>query len=199
MGGVAGVARQGLADGAPASRRLFGRRPRRPGTRENGASRVVPHSPAHPGGGAGRRHDSRRDASAPGGVRPVLVTVEFNSIRRVHVLLTCRNHNSRKVRTVSHPAVTSAIPGTAKLSHSTDNLGAARGPLPDEKTREKMVASSAGVAPPDPRHERDPAGGNGLVQAESNGRGGLELRDAVSGDMSSTFGVAGSGGGDVHG
>lgn len=41
---------------------------------------------------------------------------------------------------VSHPAVTSAIPGTAKLSYLHDNLGAARGPLPDEKTRAKMVA-----------------------------------------------------------
>lgn len=41
---------------------------------------------------------------------------------------------------VSHPAVTSAIPGTAKLEYLRDNLGAARGPLPDAKTREKMVA-----------------------------------------------------------
>lgn len=41
---------------------------------------------------------------------------------------------------VSHPAVTAAIPGTAKLSYLRDNLGAARGPLPDEKTRAKMVA-----------------------------------------------------------
>ncbi len=41
---------------------------------------------------------------------------------------------------VSHPAVTSAIPGTAKLTYLRDNLGAAGGPLPDEKTRQKMVA-----------------------------------------------------------
>ncbi|MGZ8781834.1 MAG: aldo/keto reductase [Thermoanaerobaculia bacterium] len=41
---------------------------------------------------------------------------------------------------VSHPAVTSAIPGTAKLTYLRDNLGAARGPLPDEKTRQKMAA-----------------------------------------------------------
>ena len=41
---------------------------------------------------------------------------------------------------VSHPAVTSAIPGTAKLAYLHDNLGAARGPLPDEATRKKMVA-----------------------------------------------------------
>lgn len=41
---------------------------------------------------------------------------------------------------ISHPAVTSAIPGTAKLAYLRDNLGAARGPLPDEATRKKMVA-----------------------------------------------------------
>ena len=41
---------------------------------------------------------------------------------------------------VSHPAVTSAIPGTAKLAYLTDNLGASLGPLPDAKARQKMVA-----------------------------------------------------------
>ena len=41
---------------------------------------------------------------------------------------------------VSHPAVTSAIPGTAKLAYLKDNLGAARGPMPDAATRKKMAA-----------------------------------------------------------
>lgn len=41
---------------------------------------------------------------------------------------------------VSHPAVTSAIPGTAKLEYLKDNLGAGRGPMPDAATRKKMVA-----------------------------------------------------------
>jgi aryl-alcohol dehydrogenase-like predicted oxidoreductase len=41
---------------------------------------------------------------------------------------------------VSHPAVTSAIPGTAKMTYLTDNLGASQGALPDEATRQKMVA-----------------------------------------------------------
>jgi aryl-alcohol dehydrogenase-like predicted oxidoreductase len=41
---------------------------------------------------------------------------------------------------ISHPAVTSAIPGTAKLAYLKDNLAAARGPLADEATRAKMVA-----------------------------------------------------------
>lgn len=41
---------------------------------------------------------------------------------------------------ISHPAVTCAIPGTARLAHLADNLGAARGPLPDEATRRRMAA-----------------------------------------------------------
>lgn len=40
---------------------------------------------------------------------------------------------------VSHPAVTCAIPATSKLHHLEDNMGAAFGRLPDEKTRQKMV------------------------------------------------------------
>jgi aryl-alcohol dehydrogenase-like predicted oxidoreductase len=41
---------------------------------------------------------------------------------------------------ISHPAVTCAIPGTARLAYLVDNLGAARGPLPDEATRRRMAA-----------------------------------------------------------
>lgn len=39
---------------------------------------------------------------------------------------------------VSHPAVTVAIPGTSKVSHLVDNLGAAMGTLPDNRQREMM-------------------------------------------------------------
>lgn len=39
---------------------------------------------------------------------------------------------------LSHPAVTVAIPGTSKITHLVDNLGAATGKLPDEKQREQM-------------------------------------------------------------
>jgi len=39
---------------------------------------------------------------------------------------------------LSHPAVTCTIPGTSKITHLMDNLGAAMGRLPDEKQREKM-------------------------------------------------------------
>jgi aryl-alcohol dehydrogenase-like predicted oxidoreductase len=41
---------------------------------------------------------------------------------------------------VSHPAVTAAIPGTAKMEYLTDNLGAARPPLPDAAARRRMAA-----------------------------------------------------------
>lgn len=39
---------------------------------------------------------------------------------------------------LSHPAVTCVIPGTSKVTHLVDNLGAGMGRLPDEKQREKM-------------------------------------------------------------
>lgn len=39
---------------------------------------------------------------------------------------------------VSHPAVTVAIPGTAKVEHLEDNLGAARGRLPDAEMRRRI-------------------------------------------------------------
>lgn len=45
---------------------------------------------------------------------------------------------------VSHPAVTSAIPGTAKVSYLNDNFAASFGPLPDAATRKRMVALMEG-------------------------------------------------------
>jgi aryl-alcohol dehydrogenase-like predicted oxidoreductase len=39
---------------------------------------------------------------------------------------------------VSHPAVTAAIPGTTNVRHLEDNLGAARGVLPDAATRQRI-------------------------------------------------------------
>ncbi|MGD9868772.1 MAG: aldo/keto reductase [Hyphomicrobiales bacterium] len=40
---------------------------------------------------------------------------------------------------ISHPAVTCAIPATANPEHAKQNIGALRGPLPDQKMRERMV------------------------------------------------------------
>jgi len=40
---------------------------------------------------------------------------------------------------LAHPAVTCAIPGTRNPRHIDDNLGAARGALPDAQTRRKMA------------------------------------------------------------
>ena len=42
---------------------------------------------------------------------------------------------------VSHPAVTCAIPGTTQISHFDDNIGAARGALPDAGQRKQMEAT----------------------------------------------------------
>ena len=39
---------------------------------------------------------------------------------------------------ISHPAVICAIPGTTKEHHAIDNLGAARGRLPDMTVRKVM-------------------------------------------------------------
>ena len=39
---------------------------------------------------------------------------------------------------IGHPAVTCAIPGTRQPAHAADNLGAARGQLPDQAMRRKM-------------------------------------------------------------
>lgn len=41
---------------------------------------------------------------------------------------------------VSHPAVTCAIPATTSVAHVEENMGTARGPLPDEKDRRRMAA-----------------------------------------------------------
>ncbi len=40
---------------------------------------------------------------------------------------------------VSHPAVTTAIPGTARPDYLTDNIGASRGGLPDAAMRRRMA------------------------------------------------------------
>jgi aryl-alcohol dehydrogenase-like predicted oxidoreductase len=40
---------------------------------------------------------------------------------------------------VSHPAITVAIPGTAKMEYLTDNIGAARGAMPDAAARRRMA------------------------------------------------------------
>ena len=40
---------------------------------------------------------------------------------------------------LSEPAVTCAIPGTAKMTYLVDNLGAARGRLPDPELRQRMI------------------------------------------------------------
>jgi len=40
---------------------------------------------------------------------------------------------------VSHPAVTCAIPATTSVAHVQENMGVARGPLPDEPMRQRIA------------------------------------------------------------
>jgi len=44
---------------------------------------------------------------------------------------------------ISHPAITCAIPGTGKPAHLADNLGAARGVMPDAALRTRIAAATA--------------------------------------------------------
>ncbi len=46
---------------------------------------------------------------------------------------------------VSHPAVTCAIPATSQVAHVRQNMGAARGPLPDAALRVRMAADVAAM------------------------------------------------------
>ncbi len=46
---------------------------------------------------------------------------------------------------VSHPAVTSAVPGMAKAEYVTDNLAAAQGRLPDAAMRRRMESFIDGL------------------------------------------------------
>ena len=44
---------------------------------------------------------------------------------------------------VSHPAITCAIPATSNPAHASENMAAARGPLPDEALRQRIAAHLA--------------------------------------------------------
>jgi diketogulonate reductase-like aldo/keto reductase len=46
---------------------------------------------------------------------------------------------------ISHPAVTCAIPATRRIDHVRENMAAARGPLPDAATRQRMAAYVAAL------------------------------------------------------
>ena len=46
---------------------------------------------------------------------------------------------------VSHPSVTCAIPATTRVDHVRQNLGAARGPMPDSALRRRMAAHIAAL------------------------------------------------------
>jgi diketogulonate reductase-like aldo/keto reductase len=45
--------------------------------------------------------------------------------------------------TVSHPAVTCAIPATTRADHARENMGAAHGRMPDRAMRARILADLA--------------------------------------------------------
>ena len=47
---------------------------------------------------------------------------------------------------VSHPAVTCAIPATSRPEHMAENLGAARGAMPDAAMRQRMIRWAEGLS-----------------------------------------------------
>lgn len=47
--------------------------------------------------------------------------------------------------TISHPAVTCAIPATRRVDHVRENLAAGAGPMPDEAMRKRMASHVAGL------------------------------------------------------
>jgi diketogulonate reductase-like aldo/keto reductase len=58
----------------------------------------------------------------------------------------CRNWAQFFLKfTVSHPAVTCAIPATSKVAHMVENMGAGFGRLPDASTRRRMIDYFAGL------------------------------------------------------
>jgi aryl-alcohol dehydrogenase-like predicted oxidoreductase len=58
--------------------------------------------------------------------------------------LDCRSWGQLALKFIaSHPAVTCVIPATGKVEHLTDNLGAARGRLPDSGQREAIARAFA--------------------------------------------------------
>jgi diketogulonate reductase-like aldo/keto reductase len=46
---------------------------------------------------------------------------------------------------VTHPAVTCAIPATSQVAHVRQNMGAARGRMPDSALRERMAREVAAL------------------------------------------------------
>jgi len=55
--------------------------------------------------------------------------------------LQCRNWAQFFLKfIISHPAVTCAIPATSRVEHMRENMGALRGPVPDNALRGKMLA-----------------------------------------------------------
>jgi diketogulonate reductase-like aldo/keto reductase len=60
--------------------------------------------------------------------------------------IECRNWAQFFLKFIlAHPALTCAIPATSKVEHMLENMGALRGPLPDEAMRRRMVGYFEGL------------------------------------------------------
>lgn len=74
---------------------------------------------------------------------------------------------------ISHPAVTCAIPATNNPEHQSENIGALRGPLPDQEMRKRMLRHMETIPGFDKLHETPPYPGktyNGIIRRAQSQR-----------------------------
>jgi diketogulonate reductase-like aldo/keto reductase len=68
---------------------------------------------------------------------------------------------------ISHPAITCAIPATSNPDHQSENIGALKGPLPDQEMRKRMLRHMEAIPGFDKLHETPPYPGkayNGIIR-----------------------------------
>ena len=74
---------------------------------------------------------------------------------------------------ISHPAITCAIPATNNPDHQSENIGALKGPLPDQEMRQRMLRHMESIPGFDKLHETPPYPGkayNGIIRRAQSQR-----------------------------
>lgn len=74
---------------------------------------------------------------------------------------------------ISHPAITCAIPATSNPDHQSENIGALKGPLPDQEMRKRMLRHMESIPGFDKLHETPPYPGktyNGIIRRAQSQR-----------------------------
>lgn len=74
---------------------------------------------------------------------------------------------------ISHPAITCAIPATNNPDHQSENIGALKGPLPDQEMRKRMLRHMESIPGFDKLHETPPYPGkayNGIIRRAQSQR-----------------------------